>query len=225
MRRFPFIWNAERLRPAERCRARHLPAARVATRIAARVATVYTNGPKRRREAIFANLCTLLRPHVCPQRRNSVHKWPNPVRRGPILPFVYTIVIPRPPTTQAHGATVYTNGPKRRRGAIFANLCTLLRPHGHPHGRAGPRVPRHRRPHDPRDARALGPETHPTGAVTQPPTHTNSRSLSFGPRFPPQSLSAKSPFCAVLIEPKHRPRHRPSSAACARRRSASSAGS
>ena len=158
-------------------------------------------------------------------RRNSVHKWPNPVRRGPILPFVYTIVIPRPPTTQAHGATVYTNGPKRRREAIFANLCTLLRPHGHPHGRAGPRVPRHRRPHDPRDARALGPETHPTGAVTQPPTHTNSRSLSFGPRFPPQSLSAKSPFCAVLIEPKHRPPHRPSSAACARRRSASSAGS
>ena len=61
------------------------------------------------------------------QQPNSVHKRPNPVRRGPILPFVYTIAIPRPPTTQAHGPTVYTNAPKRRREAIFADLCTLLR--------------------------------------------------------------------------------------------------
>ena len=30
---------------------------------AARVATVYTNAPKRPREAVFADLCTLLRPH------------------------------------------------------------------------------------------------------------------------------------------------------------------
>ncbi len=41
---------------------------------AARVATVYTSAPKRRRETVFADLCTLLRSHVCPQRRNSVHK-------------------------------------------------------------------------------------------------------------------------------------------------------
>ena len=38
-------------------------ATRVAIRIATRVATVYTNAPKRIREAILANLCTLLRPH------------------------------------------------------------------------------------------------------------------------------------------------------------------
>ena len=31
------------------------------------VATVYTSAPKRRREGVFANLCTLLRPRVCPQ--------------------------------------------------------------------------------------------------------------------------------------------------------------
>ena len=37
-------------------------AARVAIRIATRVATVYTNAPKRPREAILADLCTLLRP-------------------------------------------------------------------------------------------------------------------------------------------------------------------
>ena len=60
-------------------------------------------------------------------RRNSVHKRPKTARRGPILPFVYTIAIPRPPTTQAHGATVYTNAPKRPRGVISTDLCTLLR--------------------------------------------------------------------------------------------------
>ena len=59
------------------------------------------------------------------QQPNSVHKRPNPAWRGPILPFVYTIAIPRPPTTQAHGPTVYTNAPKRPRGAISTDLCTL----------------------------------------------------------------------------------------------------
>ncbi len=63
-----------------------------------------------------------------PSRPNSVHKRPKTARRGPILPFVYTIAIPRPPTTQAHSPTVYTNAPKRRREAVLANLCTLLRP-------------------------------------------------------------------------------------------------
>ena len=62
-------------------------------------------------------------------------------------------------------ATVYTNVPKRLREAVLANLCTLLRPHGRSRDRAGPRVPRRRRPHGSRDARTLGPEVHPTGAV------------------------------------------------------------
>ena len=73
-------------------------------------------------------------------------------------------------------ATVYTNAPKRRREAILANLCTLLRSHNRTRDRAGLPVPRRRRPHGPRDARALGPEAHAARAVTQPPTHTNSRS-------------------------------------------------
>ena len=42
-----------------------------------RVATVYTSAPNRLRGPIFADLCTLLRPHVCSQRRNSVHKCPS----------------------------------------------------------------------------------------------------------------------------------------------------
>ncbi len=66
-----------------------------------------------------------------------------------------------------------------RREPIFADLCTLLHTHGRSRDRAGPRVPRRRRPHGPRDARALGPEAHAAGAVTQPPTHTSSRSLPF----------------------------------------------
>ena len=50
-------------------------------------------------------------------------------------------------------ATVYTNAPKRRREAISTDLCTLL-------------------------CRRPGGEAHAALAVTQPPTHTNSRSLS-----------------------------------------------
>ena len=40
-------------------------------------ATVYTSAPKWRREATSANLCTLLRPHVCPQQRNSPTVYTN----------------------------------------------------------------------------------------------------------------------------------------------------
>ena len=58
-------------------------AIRIATRVATRVATVYTNAPKRRREDISIDLCTLLRHHGCPQRRNSPTVYTNaPKRRG-----------------------------------------------------------------------------------------------------------------------------------------------
>ena len=86
-----------------------------------------------------------------------------------------------------------------RREAIFADLCTLLHTHGRSRDRAGPWVPRRRRPHGPRDARALGPEAHATGAVTQPPTHASSRSLTYYPRnkalrgFMWVAASAKTP--------------------------------
>ena len=53
-------------------------------------------------------------------------------------------------------ATMYTNAPKRLREAILTNLCTLLRRHP-------------------------GGEAHIAGVVTQPPTHTNSRSLNDQP--------------------------------------------
>ncbi len=39
---------------------------------AARCAIVYTNDPKRRRKVLFANLCTLLHPHVCPDEEKCI---------------------------------------------------------------------------------------------------------------------------------------------------------
>ena len=86
-----------------------------------------------------------------------------------------------------HGKAHFASGPHRRahsacerwlrREAVFAGLCTPLHTHGRSRDRAGPRVPRRRRPHGPRDAQVPGPEVHATGAVTQPSTHTSSRSL------------------------------------------------
>ena len=61
--------------------------------LANRVATVYTNAPKRPREAIFADLCTLLRRHGRsndPASRNSVHKCPETAPRGRFSQSVYT---------------------------------------------------------------------------------------------------------------------------------------
>ena len=69
--RSEFVFPTKREGPARR-RRRHamvaealVPpgAARVAIRIVTRVATMYTNAPKRRREAISTDLCTLLHPH------------------------------------------------------------------------------------------------------------------------------------------------------------------
>ena len=109
-------------------------------------------------------------------RRNSVHKRPKTAPRGPILPFVYTIAIPRPLTTYAHGATVYTNAPKRCREAISTDLCTLL-------------------------CHRPGGEGHATGAVTQPLTHTNSRSLVKVLRFAGRlgAMAATPPFGVACL--------------------------
>ena len=105
-----------------------------------RVATVYTNVPKRLRGTIFGDLCTLLRPHRPParaSRRNSVHKCPETAPRGRFRRSVYTIASPCIPTGRPRdprAATVYTNAPERLRGTIFGDLCTLLRPTASPGG-------------------------------------------------------------------------------------------
>ena len=130
-----------------------------ATRVATSGATVYTSAPKRRRGAVFANLCTLLRPYVCPQRRNSVHKCPRTAPRGYFSQSVYTPASHTRPLARPGGAT----GPT-------ASTAPW-----------------------PRDARALGPEAHAAGAVTQPPTHTSSRSL-----FGNAGFSLKVPLCSPV---------------------------
>ena len=68
-------------------------------------------------------------------------------------------------------------GQRLRREVVFADLCTLLRTHGRSRDRAGATGPTTSRAHCPRGARVPGPEVHATGAVTQPSTHTSSRSL------------------------------------------------
>ena len=96
------------------------------------VATVYTNAPERRREAIFSDLCTLLhppRPLARPSRRNSVHKCLRTAPRAHFLRSVYTPASPPSARATPAVATVYTNAPKRLREPIFSDLCTLLRPH------------------------------------------------------------------------------------------------
>ena len=85
-------------------------AARVAICIATRVATVYTNAPIRRGEARSSHLCTLLRPHVCPQQRNSATVYTNAPKwhRGAILANLCTLLRCRPggdATTYPHELT------------------------------------------------------------------------------------------------------------------------
>ena len=50
-------------------------------------------------------------------------------------------------------------------GGRFRRSVYTLCPHGRSCDWIGPRVPRHRRSHGPRDAKALGPEAHAAGAA------------------------------------------------------------
>ena len=164
-------------------------AARDAIRIANRVAIVYTSAQKRRREHIFADLCTLLRPHVCPQRRDSVHKRPT---LQPAMPRKGALWGCRPHGKAHSGRATSRKGAFCVRALPKGALCmrAVVAPRGHfrrsvythacprllarPGGSMDPSTPTAPWP---RDARALGPEAHATGTVTQPSTHTSSRSL------------------------------------------------
>ena len=93
------------------------------------------------------------------------------------------------PTVVRNGATVYTNAPKRRRESIYANLCTFLRRHSRSNDPRKSRNSVHKCPETASRGRFRqsvytpasppGGEGHATGAVTQPPTHTSSRSLRY----------------------------------------------
>ena len=143
-------------------------------------------------------------------RRNSVHKCPKTAPRGHFSRFVYTIAIPRPLTTYAHGATVYTNAPKRCREAISTDLCTLLCPHGRSNDPCVATVytnaPKRRREAILANLCTLlrhrpGGEGHAALAVTQPPTHTSSRSLVKVLRFAGRlgAMAATLPFGVTCL--------------------------
>ena len=95
-------------------------------------------------------------------------------QNGTERPFSPICVHSCVPTSVHNGATVYTNAPERRRGAIFADLCTLLtvstsdratgRRHGS-HAVDGPMAPM--------KPGRLEPEVHAARAVTHPPTRAH----------------------------------------------------
>ena len=106
-------------------------------------------------------------------RRNSVHERPKPVSRGRCRRSVYTPAYPRLSATAQQCTQVPQTSVESPFSPICVHSCVSCS-----RDWAGPRVLRHRRPHGPRATQVFGPEARPTGAVTQPPTHTNSRSLS-----------------------------------------------
>ncbi len=108
-----------------------------------RAATVYTNGPERRRKDVFGDLCTLLRHHrppARPPRCDSVHKCPRTAPKGRFRRSVYTIV--SPPAARAGLAPqqctqMPQNGVKRPFSPICVHCCVPLC-----HHRPPARVPR-----------------------------------------------------------------------------------
>ena len=106
---------------------------RVAIRIVTRDATVYTNAPKRPREAVFGDLCTLLHPHRPParasrrrSRHNSVHKCPRTASRGRFRRSVYTIASPpaaRATPVSQQCTQMAQNSSERPFSAICVHYC------------------------------------------------------------------------------------------------------
>ena len=138
------VFPTKREGPARRCR-RHAMVAealvppcadRVAIRIVTRDATVYTNAPKRPREARSSHLCTLLRPRACPQQRNSataqqrnsVHECPKTAPRDHFRRSVYTIASSRLSTTAQQPNSVHKRSNPVRRGPILPFVYTIAIP-------------------------------------------------------------------------------------------------
>ena len=132
------------------------------------------NGSERPFSPICVHSFAPPRPLARPSRCNSVHKWQKTVSRGHSHRSVYTPAFPCLSTTAQQCTQMIQNGSERP----FSPICVhSLHLNDRSRDRAGLRVPRRRRPHGPRDARALGPDAHAARAVTQLPTYTSSRSL------------------------------------------------
>ena len=120
-------------------------------------ATVYTSAPKRRRESIYANLCTLLRRHGRSNDPRKSQQCTQVPRNGVERPFspicVHSCVATAARTILASRNSVHKCPKTASRGHFHRSVYTPASP--------------------------PGGEGHATGAVTQPPTHTSSRSLRY----------------------------------------------
>ena len=153
---------------------------------AARVATVYTNAPKWRREARPSHLCALLRSQGHPQPKPTTQQCTQTPQNGaerPDPPICVHYCVPTSARTILASRNSVHKCPKTAPRGLFQPICV--------HSCV-------RRP---------GGEAHIAGAMTQPPTHTNLRSLSLWVA----SLGARSktsPILSVWPTSPHR-RNRP----------------
>ena len=162
---------------------------RVAIRIVTRDATVYTNAPKRPREARSSHLCTLLRSQGHPQPKPTAQQCTQMPQNGTEGPFssicVHYCVLasvhnsataqqctqtpqsgaerPDPPICVHYCGPKTTHNPSPQRNSV--HKCPKTAPRGH--FSQSVYTPAHRQDGD----------AHAARAVTQPPTHTSSRSL------------------------------------------------
>ena len=126
------------------------------------VATVYTNVPKRRREAIFANLCTLLCPHrpLVRPRGATVYTNAPKRRREAIFANLCTLLRPHRPLARPPRRNSVHKCPRTApRGHFRQSVYTPAppRPLAQPGGATGSTTSTAPWP---RDARTLGPDAH-----------------------------------------------------------------
>ena len=179
-----------------------------------RSATVYTNGPERRRRAVFANLCTLLRPPVsspaaratpasqqCTQMaQNGSERTFSAICVHYCVPCVTT---GRPCDPRV--AIVYTNGPERRRRDVFADLCTLLCPH-RPPARASRRSSRHNSVHKCPETASRGRFRRSVYTIASPCVPTAARVATVYTNGPERLREAVFGDLCTLLRPPASPR-------------------
>ena len=136
-----------------------------------RVATVYTSAPKRRREPIFADLCTLLHTHVCPQRRNSVHKRPT------TQPATHVKTHSAPAMRSRRDQRAHSGRATSRKSA-FRRIVHVLYARGEG-GRDGSHAREHRRAGARQSAKGPGSIPSRTSGRMNAPDHT--LDASYGP--------------------------------------------
>ena len=122
-----------------------------------------TQMPQNGVESPFSPICVHSCVPTVRSRDPAAQQCTQMPRNGAERPFPPICVHSCVPTVRSRDprdATVYTNAPERRREPIFANLCTLPRPHrplAQPGGATGSTTSTAPWP---RDAKTLGPDAH-----------------------------------------------------------------